>query len=191
MKIYTRTGDEGETGLFGGGRVPKSHVRVEAYGVVDELNATLGLAVASVADGEIGTHLTRIQQDLFNLGSSLATPGAEDGTSRPATPPLPLGRIAEMEGWIDEATAEMPPLRAFILPGGNQGAATLHLARTVCRRAERAVVRLSQEAGVDPEILRYLNRLSDLLFAYARLENHRGDIPDVLWQKELTSEEGV
>jgi len=187
MKIYTRSGDEGETALFGGGRVPKSHIRVEAYGAVDELNAALGMAVAVVADGEIGTHLTLVQQDLFNLGSSLATPGAENGTARPATPPLPLDRIVEMEGWIDDASQEMPPLRAFILPGGSQGAAALHLARTVCRRAERAVVRLSHEEGVDPGVLRYLNRLSDLLFAYARLENHRGDIPDVLWQKDLTS----
>jgi cob(I)alamin adenosyltransferase len=190
MKIYTRTGDEGETALFGGGRVPKSHIRVEAYGAVDELNAALGMAVAVVADGEIGTHLNLVQQDLFNLGSSLATPGAENGTARPTTPPLPLERIVEMEGWIDEATGEMPPLKAFILPGGSQGAAALHLARTVCRRAERAVVRLSHEEGVDPGVLRYLNRLSDLLFAYARLENHRGDIPDVLWQKDLSSGSG-
>ncbi|MGW8265670.1 MAG: cob(I)yrinic acid a,c-diamide adenosyltransferase [Longimicrobiales bacterium] len=184
MKIYTRSGDEGETGLFGGGRVLKSHLRVAAYGAVDELNAVLGVAVASVADDEIGSNLIELQQDLFSLGASLATPGAEQGSARPATPALPLPRIQEMEGWIDAATDETPPLKNFILPGGSRGAATLHLARTVCRRAERAVVRLGQEESIDLEVVRYLNRLSDLLFTYARLENHRAGVPDVLWQKD-------
>lgn len=184
MKIYTRSGDEGETGLFGGGRVPKSHVRVDAYGVVDELNATLGVAAATVADGEIGERLQRVQQDLFNLGASLATPGAEDASVKPATPPLPGNRIREMEAWIDAATEETPPLRAFILPGGSRGSAALHLSRTVCRRAERAVVRLSSEEPTDPDVIRYLNRLSDLLFSLARLENHRAGVPDVLWCKD-------
>lgn len=184
MKIYTRSGDEGETGLFGGGRVLKSHLRVAAYGAVDELNAALGMAVAVVADGEIGSAISRVQQDLFSLGASLATPGAEDGSAKPATPPLPLARIRDMEGWIDAAADETPPLKNFILPGGGQGAATLHLARTICRRAEREVVALGQEEAVDPGVIRYLNRLSDLLFAFARLENHRGGVPDVLWQKD-------
>ncbi|MFO8172816.1 MAG: cob(I)yrinic acid a,c-diamide adenosyltransferase [Longimicrobiales bacterium] len=184
MKIYTRSGDKGETGLFGGGRVPKSHVRVDAYGVVDELNATLGVAAATVADGEIGVRLQRVQQDLFNLGASLATPGAEDASAKPATPPLPVKRIQEMEAWIDAATEETPPLRAFILPGGSRGSAALHLSRTVCRRAERAVVRLSSEEPLDPDVIRYLNRLSDLLFSLARLENHRAGVSDVLWRKD-------
>lgn len=184
MKIYTRSGDEGETGLFGGGRVPKSHLRVSAYGAVDELNAALGVAAAFVVDSEIGANLARVQQDLFSVGASLATPGSEDGSAKPATPPLPLPRIPEMEGWIDAATEESPPLRNFILPGGGQGAATLHLARTICRRAERAVVQLGQEEGLDLGVVRYLNRLSDLLFAYARLENHRAGISDVLWHKD-------
>jgi len=184
MKIYTRSGDEGDTGLFGGGRVPKSHLRVEAYGAVDELNAALGVAAAVVADEGIRSKLGRVQQDLFNLGSSLATPGAEDGSAKAVTPPLPLPRIQEMEGWIDLSSEETPPLTNFIIPGGSEGAAALHLARTVCRRAERAVVRLAGEAATDPGVVRYLNRLSDLLFALARLENHRAGIPDLLWQKE-------
>jgi cob(I)alamin adenosyltransferase len=184
MKIYTKTGDKGDTGLFGGGRVPKAHVRVEAYGTVDELNASLGAALTSVSDDEIRTGLSRIQHDLFNLGSSLATPGSESGTAKPATPAIPSPRVGEMEDWIDSATQETPELRAFVLPGGSAGAASLHLARTVCRRAERAVVRLSLEEPVASEVIQYLNRLSDLLFAWARLENSRKGIPDVLWEKD-------
>jgi cob(I)alamin adenosyltransferase len=184
MKIYTRTGDEGETGLFGGGRVLKSHIRVAAYGAVDELNAALGMAVTLPLHEEIGPNLLRIQQDLFNLGASLAMPGAEDGSSRPVTPPVPTGRIEEMEAWIDAATSEMPPLDHFILPGGTQGAATLHLARTICRRAEREVVRLSREEAIEGGVIRYLNRLGDLLFVYARLENHRSGVSDTAWQKD-------
>jgi cob(I)alamin adenosyltransferase len=184
MKIYTRTGDQGDTGLFGGGRVPKAHVRVEAYGTVDELNAVLGLCVDGIGPGKMAERLGRVQQDLFNLGASLATPGAEDGTAAPTHPPLPDSRVSEMEVWIDEATEETPELKSFILPGGTRGAALLHLARTVCRRAERAVVRLDQVEGCDPAVVRYLNRLSDLLFSLARLENHRNGVPDVLWQKD-------
>ena len=184
MKIYTRTGDGGETGLFGGGRVPKGHVRVEAYGTLDELNAALGLCMESVVDAEIRGWLCGIQQDLFSLGASLATPGSENGTARPATPPLPGERVGEIEAWIDKASEEIPPLRAFILPGGTSGAASLHFARTVCRRAERAVVRLKVAEGAHPVVLEYLNRLSDLLFSVARLENHRRGVEDVLWRKE-------
>jgi cob(I)alamin adenosyltransferase len=184
MKIYTRSGDDGDTGLFGGGRVPKSHIRVEAYGTVDELNAALGVAVAIVADQEVRSRLDVVQQDLFNLGASLATPGSEDGSAKAAAPSLPIPRIQEMEGWIDLASDESPPLTNFILPGGSGGAAALHQARTVCRRAERAAVRLGSEEATDPEVVRYLNRLSDLLFALARLENQRLGIPDILWKKE-------
>lgn len=184
VKIYTRTGDGGDTGLFGGGRVPKAHVRVEAYGDVDELNAALGVAVAAVADEEIRGRLRSIQHDLFSLGASLATPVAEDGSARPATPPLPAARVEEMEAWIDAASDETPPLRNFILPGGTGGATALHLARTVCRRAERAVVRLALQEAADPVVVRYLNRLSDLLFALSRLENHRAGVTDTVWVKE-------
>lgn len=182
MKIYTRTGDDGGTGLFGGGRVSKAHLRVEAYGTVDELNAALGASVEAVSDTDTQGRLGRVQKDLFSLGASLARPGAEDGSAKAATPPLPEDRIDEMERWIDEATASVPELRSFILPGGTRGAALLHLARTVCRRAERAVVRLDLDQNVDRVVLKYLNRLSDLLFVWARLENHRAGVADVLWE---------
>ncbi len=184
MKIYTRTGDKGDTGLFGGGRVSKAHIRVEAYGTVDELNASLGVCREAVGVQEINEGLGRIQNDLFNLGASLATPGSEDGTAKVSTPHLPDARIEEMEGWIDAAMADPPGLRSFILPGGSRGAASLHMARTVCRRAERAVVRLGEQEAVDPLVVRYLNRLSDLLFAWARLENWNQDVPDLMWEKE-------
>ena len=184
MKIYTRKGDDGETGLFGGDRVPKAHVRVEAYGTVDELNASLGVCRQAVEDEEIRGWLGRIQQDLFRLGAILATPGSDEGAAPPATPSLPESRVLEMEGLMDRVEEELPELRAFILPGGTPGAAHLHVARTVCRRAERAVVRLDQSASSPPGVVRYLNRLSDLLFTLARLENRRKGIPDVLWTKE-------
>lgn len=185
MKIYTRTGDRGETGLFGGGRVPKDDLRVEAYGAVDELNAVVGLAaVAMETDGdeEIVVRLRTIQADLFNIGSHLATPTAEEG-GRAAShlPELPAERIAEMERWMDEAEAELEPLRSFILPGGGESAARLHLARTVCRRAERRVITLSREAKLEEGVIIYLNRLSDLLFTLARLANRRTGTPDIAW----------
>lgn len=180
-RIYTRTGDEGETGLFGGGRVPKHHARVRAYGEVDELNAAVGWARARLpADqDEIRQRLGVVQADLFTLGAHLATPG--DARSRGHIPPLPEDRAAEMERWIDEAEEELSPLRSFILPGGSEAGAALHLARTVCRRAERAVVALGDAADVEPAILVYLNRLSDLLFDLARLANHRAGVPETPW----------
>jgi cob(I)alamin adenosyltransferase len=185
MKIYTRTGDGGETALFGGGRVQKDHPRVVAYGTVDELNACVGVAVAAAADGTIRGRLGRIQHDLFALGSLLAAAPPEEGRPRPkGLPSMPLERVAEMERWMDEAGEELAPLRAFILPGGTAGAAALHLARTVCRRAERAVVRLAGEGEVEAGIVAYLNRLSDLLFTFARLENRRAGVADVEWRKE-------
>jgi cob(I)alamin adenosyltransferase len=183
MKIYTRTGDKGETALFGGGRVPKGHGRVEAYGTVDELNAVIGFACTQVRDASIAERLERLQHDLFALGADLATPPARGGRKRPATPDVPEERIAEMEGWIDEADAELPALRAFVLPGGTAGAAALHVARTVCRRAERAAVRLAADEPVGELVIPFLNRLSDLLFTLARLENHRGGQGDVEWRK--------
>ena len=183
LKIYTRSGDDGETALFGGGRVPKAHARVEAYGTVDELNAVLGLAIAQAADTTVKTRLQTVQHDLFTLGAELATPPAREGRKRPVTPEVPGARVEEMEGWIDEADEELPPLKAFVLPGGSEGAAALHLSRTVCRRAERQVVALAASEEVGDAVVPYLNRLSDLLFTFARLENHRRGIPDVEWRK--------
>lgn len=181
MKIYTRTGDQGRTALFGGGRVPKAHPRVAAYGEIDELNAVIGWAITCVSDAEIREGLAPIQPDLFALGSHLATPPTPEGRRRPALPTLPEPRIEELERWIDQAESELPPLRAFIMPGGSPGAAALHLARTVCRRAERRAVELAEDEEVEPTILIYLNRLSDLLFVLARLENLRAGIDDVAW----------
>ena len=183
MKIYTRTGDTGETALFGGGRVAKDHLRVAAYGTVDELNATIGWAATQSVDADVRARLGLLQHDLFTLGSELATPPARDGRRRPDVPSLPIERIGEMEAWMDMADAELPELRAFVLPGGSPGAAALHVARTVCRRAERVVVHLAADEDVSADLLTYLNRLSDLLFTLARLENHRHGTGDVEWEK--------
>lgn len=180
MRIYTRTGDEGETGLFGGGRVPKSHRRVMAYGEVDELNAVVGWTLTQLPDGEDAARLRDVQADLFAIGGHLATPA--EARSRGHLPPLPEERAGEFEGWIDALDAELEPLASFILPGGSAAGAALHLARTVCRRAERAVVALAAAEEVDPVILVYLNRLSDLLFALARAVNHRDGAPETAWR---------
>jgi cob(I)alamin adenosyltransferase len=185
MKIYTRTGDTGETGLLGGDRVAKDHPRVAAFGALDELNAAVGWAAANVANAEIRGWLGLLQHDLFAIGAVLATPPPQEGGSAPKrVPPVPEGRIAEMESWMDGADRELPTLRHFVLPGGARGGAALHLARTVCRRAERAVVRLSAADPVEGSVLAYLNRLSDLLFTLARLENHRAGIIDVEWLQD-------
>ena len=186
MKIYTRTGDTGDTGLFGGQRVPKDHIRVDAYGEVDELNAVLGLVVSAIGgDSELAPRLRGIQADLFAIGAHLATPAPEDGGRASShIPELPRGRVAEMEQWIDAADGELPPLKSFILPGGAPAAAWFHLARTVCRRAERRVITLAREATVPEEVIVYLNRLSDLLFTLARLSNHRAGVEDVPWRPE-------
>lgn len=181
MKIYTRTGDAGETALFGGGRVRKDHPRVAAYGAVDELNSVLGWALAELDAGPSADRLARVQHDLFTLGADLATPPARERRRRPDTPPLPAGRIAEMEAWMDEMEVRLPPLERFVLPGGARGAAALHVARSVCRRAERAVVALAVEEPVDAVVVTYLNRLSDLLFVCARLENAKAGRADVPW----------
>lgn len=189
--IYTRRGDDGDTGLFGGGRVPKNDPRVSAYGTVDEVNATVGLAVAAVQSRVLRDRLELIQHDLFSLGSALATPPAEpatvDGAQQrptPVTPELPVHRIPEMEQWIDQAAEALEPLREFILPGGAPGAAALHLCRTVCRRAERDVVALAATEAVPSDIIRYLNRLSDLFFSMAREENAEAGVADVIWKKD-------
>lgn len=180
MRIYTRKGDRGETGLFGGERVSKAHARVEAYGAVDELNAVLGLAVVELDDA-LAARLRGIQADLFAVGAHLATPPAAE---RRPLPVLPVSRVEEMETWMDELDASLPALKAFILPGGSRAAATLHLARTVCRRAERRVVGLQEHVGVDGSVVTYLNRLSDLLFVMAREANRRAGVGDEMWSPD-------
>ena len=183
MRIYTKTGDAGETALFGGGRVPKSHARVEAYGDVDELNAVIGVALAAGADPIVRRGLEPVQHDLFALGAHLATPADTRGR-RPELPAPPLARIAEMEHWMDASEEHLPELRAFILPGGSPAAAALHHARTVCRRAERRVVALAATDEVPDWLLSYLNRLADLLFVMARVQNARDGRGDVQWAPE-------
>jgi cob(I)alamin adenosyltransferase len=182
--IYTRTGDTGDTSLFGGGRVPKNHRRVEAYGCVDELNAHVGLAVVAVKTELLRGRLETIQHDLFAVGSALATPPAQEGRPQPVTPDVPTRRIAAMESWMDGAEDSLEPLREFILPGGSSGAAALHLCRCACRRAERRVVALAATDDVDSDIVRYLNRLSDLFFTMAREENAALGVADVVWKKD-------
>ena len=179
MKIYTRTGDTGETALFDGTRVSKSDPRVEAYGDIDELNAVLGVACAGEIDPALAERLERIQRDLFALGARLADPNARIAT-RVEKAALHDDDVARLEGWIDEAESELAPLRRFILPGGSAAGALLHLARTVCRRAERKIVSLGPGAA-DAGLLAYVNRLSDLLFVLARLANARAGAREVEW----------
>lgn len=179
-RIYTRTGDEGETGLFGGGRVPKFHPRVAAYGEVDELNAVIGWTITLLDDAEMRDRLASIQADLFTVGGHLATPPGS--RSEGHLPALPADRADEFERWIDQTEIGLEPLSSFILPGGSTAGAALHLARTVCRRAERAVVALAEDHDVPAPILVYLNRLSDLLFELARLANRRAGVEETPWQ---------
>jgi cob(I)alamin adenosyltransferase len=181
MKIYTRTGDAGETSLFGGGRVPKDHRRVVAYGEVDELNAALGLVVAAEPSDFEAKMLEQIQRDLFAIGGQLASPRPDKVAKALEKAAIPAMRIGELEAAIDRVEADLDPLSTFVLPGGTTKAALLHVARTACRRAERGVVHLDHEEEVPPVILQYLNRLSDLLFALARLANHRAQVPDDTW----------
>ena len=173
IRIYTKTGDQGETGLFGGGRVPKDHPRTTAYGEIDELNSTLGVVRATPPVDFHDALLESIQRDLFSIGGHLATPDPVKVAKALEKADLSEERVALFERVMDDADAELPPLRSFVLPAGTQKAAALHLARTVCRRAERSVVSLSRESDVPPLFLVYLNRLSDLLFTLARLANHR------------------
>ena len=181
LKIYTRTGDEGDTGLFGGGRVSKDHPRVEAYGDIDELNAVLGQARSIDMMPRIDEVLAPIQRDLFAIGALLATPDLAKMHEQRATARISDERIAQLERSIDDGEAELEPLKAFIMPGGTPKAAALHVARTVCRRAERAVVRLQRDVEVPQVVIVYLNRLSDLLFVLARVANRRAGAGEVTW----------
>ncbi len=184
MKIYTRTGDAGDTGLFGGPRVSKDDVRIEAYGTVDELNASLGcvrsFGASSGIDPELDRQLAQIQGELFSIGAELATP-------EPAKHSLQVigdSQIGGIESWIDGHEQKLQPLRVFILPGGTHVASLLHVSRAICRRAERRVVTLGSQEGVQisDAVVVYLNRLSDYLFVVSRVANHQAGIPDVPWQ---------
>lgn len=188
MKIYTRKGDSGDTALFGGARVPKSDARVEAYGAVDELNSALGLAAASMPEklSDWRERLAAIQSDCFTVGAMLAAPGT--GAAKPEhIPELEEMRVDRLEHWIDDLDEGLESLQAFVLPGGSETAAALHLARSVCRRAERRVVALAADQEVDRVVIKYLNRLSDLLFTFARAANARLGVADVEWRPDSSS----
>ena len=179
MKIYTKTGDKGETSLFGGTRVSKDHIRIEAYGTVDELNACIGLLRDYVSSSDLEL-ITEIQNRLFNIGSILAT---EKETSFP-TPKISTEHIAFLEKWMDNTDESLPKLSNFILPGGHPSVAHAHLARTVCRRSERRVISLSESADIPDNLVKYLNRLSDFLFILARKLTFSNQAKEILWEKD-------
>ncbi len=181
MKIYTKTGDEGMTSLFGGERVWKDHLRIEAYGSVDEINSFIGLALCEIADDDIRQTLHNIQNNLFVVGADLASPrGKENKVSSVSRVEKDFYEKVEKE--IDRFNDKLPVLKHFILPGGTKGAALLHIARTICRRAERKVITLGKAEEIGSDISIYLNRLSDFLFVLARYENHVSQTPDVEWK---------
>ncbi len=181
-KVYTKTGDDGTTALGGGQRVGKDALRVESYGTVDELNSQIGVARATALDPELEQALGQIQNDLFHLGSDLSAPDADKELR--AVPRIEERHVDRLEDLIDRLSVQLPPLENFVLPGGSPGAAQLHLARTVCRRAERLVVALGREEKVGLQTIRFLNRLSDALFVMARYENLRKGAADVLWDSK-------
>ena len=179
MKIYTKTGDTGETSLFDNSRVSKAHPRVDAYGEVDEVNACLGAARAAGLPTDLSVLVEEVQRELFAVGARLADPGARIA-ERVTKAAIADAQVRRLEEAIDRLETELPPLRRFILPGGSSGGALLHLARTICRRAERRVVGLGADA-VEPNVVIYLNRLSDLLFVMARAANHRSGVVETEW----------
>jgi cob(I)alamin adenosyltransferase len=179
-RIYTRTGDEGMTGLGGGQRVPKDSLRVDTYGTVDELNSQIGVALATGLCARLTEELGLIQNELFDLGSDLATPASSQ--ARHPVPTVETRHIEKLEHLIDELNEVVGPLANFLLPGGSPGAAQLHLARTVCRRAERLATTLARGEAIGPTVLPYLNRLSDALFVMARYENHERGVMEPLWR---------
>jgi cob(I)alamin adenosyltransferase len=178
-KVYTKTGDDGTTGLGGGQRVPKDSPRIEAYGTVDELASAIGVALAAGLDPTLAQALSGIQNELFHLGSDLCI--LEEDKARRPVPRIEKRHVDALEKLMDRLSADLAPLENFILPGGSDGAALLHVARTVCRRAERRVVALARQEPVGPWTVRYLNRLSDALFVMARWENKKRGVSDVLW----------
>lgn len=180
MKIYTKTGDKGETGLFGGERVSKDSLRISAYGTVDELNSSIGLAISEVKDEGVKKNLIKIQNQLFMVGSDLATP-EDEKTKKLNILRTPASFYTDLEQMIDEYDAQLEELRNFILPGGSKSAAMLHVCRTICRRAEREVVALKNSVTIGENIIIFLNRLSDLLFVLSRFENKVSNHPDTIW----------
>ena len=179
MKIYTKFGDAGETALYGGTRIPKDALQIEALGSVDELNAYIGYAKTLIDDSDLTSLLIQIQNHLFSLGADLATPETH---TKSADLRISSDFTTEMETFIDTLSDELPPLTNFILPGGCEAGSVIHVARAVCRRSERCVVRFSKETEVNPEIIRCLNRLSDLLFVLARVVNYRSQTPEPIWE---------
>jgi len=180
MKIYTKTGDAGETGLFGGARVSKASLRVAAYGDVDELNSAIGWARVKVSDADLDALLNRIQNDLFEVGAELGS--TEDRKEKGGLPLIKEAQVQTLERAIDKYEKGPPPLQSFVLPGGSESAARFHLARCICRRAERGVVALGAQETLRGELFRYLNRLSDLLFILARYANHAAGVEDIPWK---------
>ena len=182
-KVYTRSGDDGTTGLGSGQRVRKDSLRIEAYGTVDELNSQIGAAIAAGLDPKLSERLSTIQNELFHLGSDLCI--LEEDKARVPAPKIEERHVQALEKLIDELSSELSPLENFILPGGTVGASALHVARTVCRRAERLTLTLSREEAVGAFVIAYLNRLSDALFVMARYENRRRGSPDLLWNSRV------
>jgi cob(I)alamin adenosyltransferase len=182
MRVYTRTGDDGSTGLGNGERTAKDSLRLETYGSVDELNSCLGLVASALSSAHLVTWIRQVQNDLFQMGGDLCIPEGE-GAKRPLTV-LNKDHIGCLETWIDECQFKLPALREFILPGGSESSARLHLARTICRRVERLVVALSREESLSASLIPYLNRLSDFLFVLARYENLNHGVEDIPWQKD-------
>jgi len=182
MKVYTRGGDDGQTSLFGGKRVSKDDARIWAYGEVDELSSAIGLAAVELEHADLLAWMPRIQSTLFDIGSELATPDVDsDARRRDTIPRVREADVLQCEAWIDLLDQELPPLTHFVLPGGTRAAAALHLARTICRRAERRIVELSRGTPLAPTIVHYLNRLSDLLFVLARVANARAGVAEPQW----------
>jgi len=180
MKIYTKTGDTGDTGLFGGARVSKASPRVDAYGEVDELNSAVGWARVAVSNPDLDALLNQIQNDLFEVGAELGS--TDDRKKKSAMPLIAEPQVEALERAIDEYEEGPPALTSFVLPGGSEGAARFHLARCVCRRAERSLVALGTQENLRGELFRYVNRLSDLLFVLARDANHVAGVEDIPWK---------
>lgn len=179
MKIYTKTGDSGQTSLFGGKRVNKNDVRINSYGTIDELNSIIGLILTEKVNERTNEILNNIQHILFAIGAELATPSDVKSS---VINSLSVDEILSIEQIIDEIENQLSPLKNFILPGGTRSAALLHLARTVCRRAERNIVEIEKDERINPNIIIYINRLSDLLFVIARFENHVTSTPEIEWK---------